>query len=530
MKPGAAPALPPPDEGQTSRLNEALAAWRALLGEEHVTTDAGARAAAETATFATSRPVAALLRPGDIAALRECLVIANRFATPVYPVSAGKNWGYGSRVPAFEGCAIVSLERLDRILDFDERLATITVEPGVTFGQVHRFLRERGSDLMLGAPGSTAEASLIGNVVERGITGGLDGDRATRICALEVVLPDGDIVRTGFSRFPGSAASKLSAHGVGPSLDGLFLQSNLGIVTKMTFWLTPLPKFHQYFSFAIRGAARFGALVDTLQAIRREALIQTNFGLYNAHKMLTYVRRFPAGASQEEALDLSAQPADYLAPLQGCAWFGEGAITAPGEEIGDAKRRLLEARLAASVDLLDFLAPGAANGLVGTEVGDSLASIYWRKAGPVPADPDPDRDGCGLIWICPVAPFRSADLTRCVALLEEGMIAFGFEPIVGIQCHSLRAAHVVASIVYDRARPGDDARALACHDAVLKRLTGEGFIPYRLAAPAMAALPESDGAYGRMLRQLKEALDPGGILAPGRYDLQWTPAPAAERR
>jgi 4-cresol dehydrogenase (hydroxylating) len=65
---------------------------------------------------------------------------------------------------------------------------------------------------------------------------------------------------------------------------------------------------------------------------------------------------------------------------------------------------------------------------------------------------------------------------------------------------------------------------------VLKRLTGEGFIPYRLAAPAMGALPESDGAYGRMLRQLKEALDPGGILAPGRYDLQWTPAPAAEPR
>lgn len=505
---------------QASRLDEALAAWRALLGEEHVTTDAGVRAAAGTATFATSRPVPAIIRPGDVAALRECFLIANRFRTPVYPVSAGKNWGYGSRVPTSDGCVIVSLERLDRILDFDEQLATVTVEPGVTFGQVQRFLRDRGSDLFLRSPGSTSAASIVGNAVERGVTGGLDGDRARQICGLEVVLPDGEIIRTGFERFPGATAASLSAHGIGPSLDGLFLQSNLGIVTKLTLWLTPLPEFHQYFSFAIRDAARFAELVDTLQSLKRDGLVETNFGLYNAHKMLTYVRRFPAGASQEQALDLDGLPADYLAPLRGCAWFGEGAITAPGEEIGAAKRRLLETRLAGRVDRLDFLEPGAANSLVGTEVRDSLASVYWRKAGPLPADPDPDRDGCGLIWICPVAPFRGADLARCLALIEEGMIGFGFEPIVGIQCHSLRAAHVVASIVYDRARPGHDARALACHDAVLERLIAEGFIPYRLAAVGMDALPEADGAYGRLLRQLKQALDPGDVLAPGRYDMR----------
>lgn len=512
------------------RLGDALTAWCKLLGREYVDTGVAARSEAERATFATSPRVMAIIHPGSVEALQDCLHVAIRYAIPVYPVSSGKNWGYGSRVPPSDGCVIVSLNRLDRILEFDERLATITVEPGVTFGQVHSFLRKRGSDLMLGSPGSSSEASLIGNALERGITGGLDGDRARQICGLEIVLPDGERIQTGFARFEDAAAATLSGHGVGPSLDGLFLQSNLGIVTKLTLWLTPLPKFYQYFSFGIRHASRFAEMVDTLQSLKRDGLVETNFGLYNAHKMLTYVRRFPAGVSQEEALDLDRLTADFLEPLQGCAWFGEAAITAPGEEIGAAKRRLLEAQLAGSVDRLNFLAPGTANSLVGTEVRDSLASIYWRKAGPVPADPDPDRDGCGLIWICPVAPFRGADLARCVALIEEGMIGFGFEPIVGIQCHSPRAAHVVASIVYDRARPGHDARALACHDAVLKRLTGEGFIPYRLATAAMGTLPEADGAYGRLLRQLKQTLDPGGILAPGRYELPFTPEPTAERR
>lgn len=501
-------------------LNEALSAWRELLGGEHVITDDTSRAEVETATFHTSQRVPAIIRPGSREELQGCMRIATRFKTPVYPVSAGKNWGYGSRVPAADGCVAVALDRLNRILDFDEKLAYITVEPGVTFAQANRFLREQHSDLMLSSPGSTPDASIIGNVVERGIGSGLNGNRVEQVCGLEVVLPGGDCVETGFARFDNAVASKVFAHGVGPSLDGLFIQSNLGIVTKLTLWLTPLPKFYQYFSFAINSQAQFVELVDALQAIKRENLVETGFGLYNAYKILTYLRRFPSERSQEDGLNLGELSAQYLAPLQGHIWFGEAALTAPADEIGIIKRRLLKERLAGKVEELIFKEPGAENPLVGTSVQGSLASVYWRKKEPLPAAMNPDSDGCGLIWLCPVAQFRGDSLARCVSLIEDTMSAFRFEPVIGVQCHSLRAAHVIASIVYDRERPGHDAKAADCHDTLMQRLTREGFIPYRLAVMAMDALPAPVDDNDYFLNSLKETLDPSNILAPGRYHFQ----------
>src|SRR5207244_2148969 len=124
-------------------------------------------AAAATATFATTARSPAIIRPASRAEVQEAVRIANRYRTPLYPVSAGKNWGYGSRVPVRDGCVLMELGRMARILDFDEDLAYVTVEPGVTPRQLLAFLREQGSRLRLGLTGSTLDASLIGNVLER---------------------------------------------------------------------------------------------------------------------------------------------------------------------------------------------------------------------------------------------------------------------------------------------------------------------------------------------------------------------------
>ena len=80
-------------------LDEALLAWEAAIGAEHVVQDSGALHAASTATFATRSKVQAILRPATRDEVQECLRIANRHRVAVHPVSTGKNWGYGSRVP-----------------------------------------------------------------------------------------------------------------------------------------------------------------------------------------------------------------------------------------------------------------------------------------------------------------------------------------------------------------------------------------------------------------------------------------------
>ena len=136
-----------------SGLHDALEAWREVLGPEHVIVDRSACAAAETATFATHQRIAAIIRPGSREHVQECMRIANRFRTPIYPISTGKNWGYGSRVPTSDGCTLMELRRLDGIVDFDEQLGYVTVQPGVTFRQLAALLRERQSHLMMSFTG-----------------------------------------------------------------------------------------------------------------------------------------------------------------------------------------------------------------------------------------------------------------------------------------------------------------------------------------------------------------------------------------
>src|SRR5262245_19753525 len=134
-----------PAMGSSTLLNLALRHWQDLLGDEHVIIERSALRSAETGTFASRHRIPAILRPGTREEVQECMRIANRFRTPVYPISSGKNWGYGSRVPASDGCVLLELGRLNRILDFNEALGYATVEPGVTQGQLYDFLRERKS-------------------------------------------------------------------------------------------------------------------------------------------------------------------------------------------------------------------------------------------------------------------------------------------------------------------------------------------------------------------------------------------------
>ena len=119
-------------------------------------------ASAGTGTFATSSRVLAILRPGNRDHVQEIVRTANRHRVPLYPFSTGKNWGYGSRVPARDG-VLVDLGRMNRIVAFDEQLAYVTIEPGVTQRQLYAYLQERGSRLWMDATGASPDCSVIGN-------------------------------------------------------------------------------------------------------------------------------------------------------------------------------------------------------------------------------------------------------------------------------------------------------------------------------------------------------------------------------
>lgn len=528
-----------------SDLAGALRAWRDVLGADHVLTDTDALTAAHTATFATTQRLPAILRPGSRTEVQECVRIANAYRMPIYPVSGGKNWGYGSRVPVQDGCVLLDLARLNRILDYDEKLAYVTVEPGVTFHQVFELLQARQSGLLLAVTGSTPEASVIGNTVERGVGSGPYSDRFEHVCGLEVVLPTGQCIHTGFTRFPKAQTAQVARWGVGPSVDGLFTQSNLGIVTKMTLWLAPAPAYFQACFFTIDEGSALGSLVDTLQTLKLKGPLSAPVTLWNDCKLLSVMQRYPWAATAGKTPLPTELRAQLRAGWWNSAWCGWAGLYSTSSEQGQIERKIVAEVLSNQVDKLVFADETDVtvyrcespidlrkltfflralnlreSSFFGVPTERGIASTYWRKPHPVPASMDPDRDGCGIIWCAPLAPFEGQHVHAVVELMEATMAIHQFEPIISLTGVSGRCVHIVAAVIYDRSVEGEDARARDCHDEMLRRLIAAGYLPYRLGIQSMGALPPVHDDWDQFLHLLKNALDPHNILAPGRYDGQ----------
>ncbi|MCC7547487.1 MAG: FAD-binding oxidoreductase [Burkholderiales bacterium] len=496
------------------------------------------------ATFASDHRVAALVRPGSVTQVQACMRIAASQRIPVYPVSSGRNWGYGSSLPASDGNAIIDLSRMNAILEINPRLAYATIEPGVTQRQLMQALQDITPALWLDATGSSPDCSIIGNTVERGFGHTPYGDHFGHACALQVVLPDGRLVETGFGQFPGAAATPVYRWGVGPAIDGLFTQSNLGIVTRMTVWLMPEPAYFQAFFLRARESA-LEPMVDALRTLRLEGSLRSSIHLVNAFKVISSDGRFPWGLADGTGR-LPEEATRQLIARWGCqAWNGSGALYGSRAQVAASRRRVLELLRPVATELrfLDDRTIGIAGRLrtpykwfTGVDLAQAmalvkpvyelmkgiptsrmLASTYWRKR-EIPDEFDPDRDRCGLIWVNAVAPADPVQVRRMVTIVETVFRKHPFEPAMSMTLRTERAVDNIISITYDRDRDGEDERAMACHDELLSALMDEGFYPYRLGVQSMAlAAQRRDPSARELIDRLKHALDPHGTLAPGRY-------------
>jgi 4-cresol dehydrogenase (hydroxylating) len=528
-----------------TKWDSALAGWRGVLGSAYVITDRSVLNAAEKTTFATHQTVPAILRPASREQVQDCLRIATEFRVAVYPVSSGKNWGYGSGVPSQTRTAILDLSRINRIVDFSEDLAYVTVEPGVTQQQLHEFLQQKKSRLWMDATGSTPLSSLIGNTMERGFGHTPYGDHFAHSCALEVVLPTGECIKTGYGRYPDAKAAPLHRWGIGPTLDGLFSQSNLGVVTRMTIWLMPAPSYFQAFVFRCDKETQFAGILEALRELRLSGTLQSAVHIGNDYKVLGGLQQYPWFETNGKTPLLPAQMDKLRSELKIGVWNGSGGLYGTRTQVAEA-RRLLRTALRGKVNRLTFLDDRLLAlslryakpiriftgwdlsktltllqplyGLLkGVPTDSPLASAYWRKRIAPPAQMDPDRDGCGLLWFAPVLPATPQDVAAVRAVTVKVLLAAGFEPMISLTLINGRAISCVISISYDRAIPGEDQRAIDCYRQLAARVNEMGYYSYRLGIQSMTEMDSGDD-YTALLQRLKSVIDPAGILSPGRYE------------
>ncbi|WP_460069670.1 FAD-binding oxidoreductase [Streptomyces sp. YKOK-I1] len=423
------------------------------------------------------RRVAGTLRPRSLEDVVR--IVRDGPSAPLHTVSTGRNWGLGSARPVRDGALLLDLSALDRVRALDPDRGYAVVEPGVTQGELARLLV--GTGRILNPTGASQHTSVVGNVLERGV--GLHRVRADDLAGLELVLADGEVVHTGW--WPGRhGAAVVQPHGRGPSLNHLFTQSALAVVTAAAVRLLPRPEAVRVLPLTFP-EADLAAAVDILRAWTAQHLIPATTKIYNPVAARTYGVHGRCLAH----LCLTGDP-----------------------ELVDLRTRLVTERAGAPGSPF-ALAPGTAadNHVHRAYAGlpDPDDTLFLRKTGHCARCLDAGR---GLLMFLPVVPFAGGAVRRAAALLDGALAGRTAPPGVTLNVLDADTVDHVVTLGF----PPEDPDAVRDAHRTLDRLhdafAAERWLPYR---------PDIDhplpGPGTVLHRRLAEALDPQGVFASGRY-------------
>jgi 4-cresol dehydrogenase (hydroxylating) len=485
------------------------------------------------------RTAAAAVAPDNAEQVVELVKVANRYRIPIYPISTGKNLGYGGAAPATAGSVVFDLKRMNRILEINERHGYVLLEPGVSYFDLYNHIQAKGLKLWIDVP-SPGWGSVLGNALDGGVGVTLAPYRNhfEAQCGLEVVLPNGTMMRTGMGALPGAKTWQQFKPGFGPRVDGLFKQSNYGVVTKMGLWLMPPP---ECYTTGVVEVPRYNDLIPLVDIIGRLEQTKTVQGLWSLSSPITGTIADAAhggGPKIEPAiLEVLNAPTgvdmgklDAAAHTAGVAFWGcEFNLYGP--------RKLIQAQWECICDALSAI-PGAKFRLNDIRTlplpPEELASRF--DVGPLgipslrtfslgPMISYEGEDVTGHVFFSPVIPRTGEAAMEAMEVFAK--IARKYHlPYPPLQFPSAifeRAFLFAVGLPVTRS-PTVNARIREAFKELVAIATARGWGEYR-TAPAfydliMGTYSYNDHALRGFLETIKDAVDPNGIMSPGRYAIR----------
>lgn len=480
------------EEAFARAINE----YRGILGENRVRTDAatlqGYLATAGLAREEEHRPSAALY-PATVKEIQSIVAIANKHRTPLWTVCNGENEGYALTAPATRGQIVLDLRNMKKIIEVDQELGYCLVEPGVTYGELQQYLKQRNINLWLDAPANSASMSVAGNILERGAGYTPYSEHFLFSCGMEVVLADGSVLKTGMGGIHNTTSWQVFKWGFGPYVDGIFSQANNGIVTKIGTWLMGPPPPGGYLPFCLRlpRTEMVGELFKPLMFLRQTQIVP------NACAVVS--------AAWENA-DRQALRAGGKAP----AWSVYGAVYGSPEQVA------LNWMYVSGTFQQAF---GKKVQLVTEKEAKNDPVFQYRKQlmmGGITQHPAAGTGSAGFLQFTPTAAARPAECRAQAALASDIVRRHGFEYVSEFIVGWRDARHVI-NLKADRAKPEQVKKAHQCYDELLSAFTRRGWAVTRTNPAHMDKVADSYGAAMRRLnRTIKKALDPNNILSPGK--------------
>ena len=444
--------------------------------------------------------------------------IANEHEVPLWTSSQGRNNGYGGPSPRVRGSVLVSLREMNKVLEINAELAYAVVEPGVSWFELREALDNAGhEDLFFSVP-DLGWGSVIGNSLDNGMTYGPYGSDFQKICGFEVVLADGELLRTGLGAQPGNDSWHIYNRGYGPVLDQMFIQSNFGIITRAGIWLMRRPEAYAPLFLTIPRHEQLAQAIDIFRELRLDGVVR---GVPSIQNLVTMSAQF----DETREMYLRASPAMSDAELNEIAdRSGLGRWGARTALWGD--RKVVEFHLERIRKAWSAIEGGEvrSNRIYAHDEWDEITTFVDKVQAGIPnmdiiqATPD----NVGHIAFAPVLPLSGGRVVEAVEFIRDLMVdEVGLNHVCALYFPNERTCVAVNSITFDVT----DEELFKTSYNTMKQLVVEagkrGYTEYRAHVDLMDLVSDqlsyNDFAYRKFVEKIKDAVDPKGILAAGRH-------------
>ncbi|WP_019027142.1 FAD-binding protein [Colwellia piezophila] len=512
------------------------------------------------------RSLLAIITLSQVSEIKVLLDLANQCATDeelafsLYPISTGNNWGYGTSQPAGLSKTIILLDlgNLTNISHFDSELGLVTIEPGVTQQQLSDYLIAHNHHYMVPVTGAGPSCSILSNALERGYGITPYTDHFSAVTSIQGFWGNGTPYQSAVNELDASEekfVDKTFKWGLGPYLEGLFTQSNLGIVSQMTIRLAKVkPDFTSFFI-----QMDDDGLLEKVVPLIRQVLqdyegIVGSINLMDQRRLLSMFAKNPNGYDAHKVMlnkDINVLAKDLKAPcwtVVGSIYGSRRVVKAVKKEINDIFKQLpckrvysnspaifianklikhLPTPLINRIPTLSKIAEQLDSFNKGKEImlgkpnKVALKLAYWRHKDAESFDKNtlsPGKDGCGLLWYAPLIIMKAKKMREFVEFIRETCPRFNIEPFITFTNLKHDCVDSTIPIVFDLSNPKAVNDAHNCLKALVEEGLKKGFVPYRLNIDQQQWLLNKDSDFWRTVNQLKMSLDPYNILSQGRYN------------
>jgi glycolate dehydrogenase FAD-linked subunit len=424
----------------------------------------------ETAYLAAGLPGAVAL-PGSTDEVAALMRLATRHRVPVVPRGAGT--GLSGGAAGIDGALTIAVTRMDRILEIDRDNLCVVTEPGVINAELKRAVAAEGL-FYPPDPASYESCSIGGNLGTN--AGGLCcvkyGQTRDWVLGLEVVLADGTVIRTGGRTVKDTAGYSLTHLIVGS-------QGTLGIVTEATLRLRPLPGPR---STMLAFFSSLGAAGDAVAAMTRAGIVPVTLELLDHETILAVDDAHDLGLDRDAAAML-------LVESDAAGAAGAGELDEAEKAIqGAGATSVVRAQDAQEADWLRQARRLALRAL------ERQGTVRMEDVG-VPRARVPDL-------LAAIERIAAAHKVRCATFGHAG------------------DGNLHPNLIFDRDDPDAARLTHVVRDEIFRAaldLGGTVTAEHGIGAARREWLPiqRGEGAVAAM-RAIKAALDPLGILNPGR--------------